>query len=290
MDKGPETYCSNCEIQLLGTYCHQCGQRDYEVRVNIRVLLKDAFTEIFEVDGRLIRTVPALFLRPGELIQSYLVGHRQRFSSPIRVYLFALLMGFLAFGYAGNRGVETYASTLESKPVELNDGKLQFEYASKDDKLKNYYVQIDVGSEDSSKYLNRQLRKLEGMNQRQAADILIGGFFDSAPTMVNLLVPLLALLLKGVHRRRVYVEHLLFSLNLHSIGLLVFGVAAIVGTLWSWTIAGLVCLLHFGIGIGRLYPEDIKWTLGKVLLVLTAYAGLLIGAFVLIILMMVSTL
>lgn len=285
--------CKNCEGKLTGRFCHQCGQRDYEPNIAILALARDAFEEIFELDGRTLRSIPALFFYPGLLIKEYIRGRRQRYSSPIRVYLFALLVGFFAFNYAGSRGFEHYASFLESQPVELQGGKLVFVLAkaSGQEGSRDTTVEIDVSPKSGGVdgVAVTQLKKLEGMNQRQAAKILLGGFFDQAPTVVNLLIPVFALFLKVLFRKRLYVEHLLFSLNLHSLGLIFFGISAAMGVIWLWLLAFLGLLVHLILGMSRLYGESRPWIGLKVTVLVFGYALLLTGSFVASVLMAVMS-
>jgi len=273
--------CSDCGVPLVGRYCHECGQRDYDPKIAIWSLFRDLFEEVFELDGRTLRSIPGLLFKPGLLVTEYLAGRRQRYSSPVRIYLFALLFGFVAFNYAGSRGFERYASFLESQPVELEGGKLVFVLAkaSGEEGSRDTTAQIDVSGSGTGAGVE-QLQKLEGMNQRQAAKILLGGFFDQAPTVVNLLIPLFAVFLKGLFRRRLYVEHLLFSLNLHSLGLIFFGLAAATGFGLLWALALVGLLAHLVLGTRRLYGESKLWIAVKSGVLVVAYGSVLLLSFV----------
>ncbi|MCY3883795.1 MAG: DUF3667 domain-containing protein [Gammaproteobacteria bacterium] len=55
--------------------------------------------EIFEADSRLLRTLRALFLRPGLLAQAFARGRRAHYVSPFRLYLFASLLYFLVVSF-----------------------------------------------------------------------------------------------------------------------------------------------------------------------------------------------
>ena len=83
--------------------------------MNIFSLLRDFFQEIFEVDGWLLRTLPALFLWPGTIVKTFLGGRRQRYSSPVRIYLFALVIAF-CFNYASSRGMTSMPRCLNRAP------------------------------------------------------------------------------------------------------------------------------------------------------------------------------
>ena len=86
--------CANCGLSLQGTYCTQCGQRNEPLRQPIGHFLKEAFTELFGVDGRLWQSFRLLLFKPGRLTTAYLTGHRVRFIRPLRIYLTASILFF----------------------------------------------------------------------------------------------------------------------------------------------------------------------------------------------------
>ena len=80
--------CRNCAAPLgpQAQYCAQCGQRQAERRVSFGTLIGEFFTNFFNVDSQLFRTVRGLF-RPGFLSTEYFAGRRKRYASPVRVLL-----------------------------------------------------------------------------------------------------------------------------------------------------------------------------------------------------------
>src|SRR5688500_5550024 len=82
--------CLNCESDLRGPYCHACGQRVGPRRLRLRDLVGPALKETFSADGRLARSIGPFLFRPGFLVTEYLAGRRVRYTSPLRLYLFAL--------------------------------------------------------------------------------------------------------------------------------------------------------------------------------------------------------
>lgn len=64
-DIPPGTPCANCETPLQGTYCHACGQLAEEFHKSSWKLLVEAVESLLHLDGRLFRTLPNLFRRPG---------------------------------------------------------------------------------------------------------------------------------------------------------------------------------------------------------------------------------
>ena len=89
--------CRNCGTPLVGTYCHQCGQRHRTAKPSIAMVVERIVDSVFEVDSRILRTVRLLFLRPGALSAHYFAGRRADFIPPIRLYLVASVVFFLPF-------------------------------------------------------------------------------------------------------------------------------------------------------------------------------------------------
>lgn len=91
------TTCSNCETPLKGRYCHKCGQIADTWHRPIWSLFSEITEGLFNLDGRVWRTLPSLLFRPGHLTRNYLTGKRQRYIPPFRLFLLASLVFFLAF-------------------------------------------------------------------------------------------------------------------------------------------------------------------------------------------------
>jgi hypothetical protein len=87
--------CRNCGAPVLGVYCGQCGQPVETHRRSVLSLLHDLIKDIASWDTRILRTVRALFLQPGELALAFREGRTQRYVPPVRLYLFVSLIFFL---------------------------------------------------------------------------------------------------------------------------------------------------------------------------------------------------
>ncbi len=59
--------CDNCGAEKQGHYCAVCGQSDRNYRRNAFPLAGQALSETFELDSRLLKTLPKLLIRPGFL-------------------------------------------------------------------------------------------------------------------------------------------------------------------------------------------------------------------------------
>ena len=84
-------YCPNCHYPLRPTaqYCHHCGQKRTDRRVTVAALLREFFTTVFNVDGKIWRTLVALCV-PARLTRHYFLGRHQRYVHPLRLFLVAV--------------------------------------------------------------------------------------------------------------------------------------------------------------------------------------------------------
>jgi hypothetical protein len=87
--------CRNCSAPVLGIYCGQCGQAIETHRRSVFHLLSEALEHIASLDSRVLRTVRALFLQPGELSLAFHQGRTQRYVPAVRLYFFVSLIFFL---------------------------------------------------------------------------------------------------------------------------------------------------------------------------------------------------
>jgi hypothetical protein len=88
--------CANCATPLAGPFCHACGQSAEDFERKIGSLLAESFAHLFHADGRLLRTLPKLVVNPARLTREYLAGHRAAQMPPLRLFLVAIVVFFLA--------------------------------------------------------------------------------------------------------------------------------------------------------------------------------------------------
>ena len=89
--------CPNCGTPITGVFCAHCGQHLADREPTFRSLIRDAFGEITDLDGRIWRTVRTLLFRPGVITRDYLDGKRARYLPPFRIYLIANVILYFAF-------------------------------------------------------------------------------------------------------------------------------------------------------------------------------------------------
>lgn len=98
----PGALCANCGAELRGLYCHDCGQSTDTHKRSILRLIWEACEALFELDGRLWRTLPDLFLRPGRLARDHMDGRIVRHVPPFRTFLVALVLFIFAAQHAAH--------------------------------------------------------------------------------------------------------------------------------------------------------------------------------------------
>lgn len=89
--------CRNCGTSLPAGagFCPACGQSVREVSRPWLGFAREALDEMFDLDGRMMRTMRLLLTRPGFLTRAYLDGRRVAYTPPIRMYLLISLGFFL---------------------------------------------------------------------------------------------------------------------------------------------------------------------------------------------------
>jgi hypothetical protein len=98
-------HCKNCDAPFTANFCSECGQKDVDLERPLSQLLAEVVREIFDVDGRAIRTLWTLIRHPGVLTSEFLAGRRKLYSSPLRLYLVISVLFFVLTAWAAGRGV-----------------------------------------------------------------------------------------------------------------------------------------------------------------------------------------
>lgn len=92
--------CLNCGTPLTGDYCHACGQAAH-VHKTLWSIVHDVLHGVFHFEGKIYRTIPMLFYKPGSLTRRYIAGERVRFVSPLALFLFSVFLMVATFETIG---------------------------------------------------------------------------------------------------------------------------------------------------------------------------------------------
>lgn len=248
-----EVSCANCGVPLRGEFCHACGQRSVDLEASIWKLIREALAEIFEADGRLASTLVPFFFRPGHLVKEFIAGRRASYTSPVRIYVFAVLVCFFALGLASaNAGSELMVSGEGVYLVDPDSDGAKRLSDREQDETSDDIPDVDMVGE----WLAPGIHKLQAMDPEDARQHFVDKIYDVVPKVLLLLVPLLALVLKLAWLRHSMVEHLLFSLNLHSVGMVVLALSIPLGSDTVAVVATSAAVsLHGVVGARRIYDH-----------------------------------
>jgi len=94
------TSCKNCLSPVNSLFCSLCGQKSTTQRLSFFLLLWDFVSNLLNTDQGLLRTLKDLSLRPHQMIDQYLKGKRQHYTSAskfvvLMVIVFTVQLTFL---------------------------------------------------------------------------------------------------------------------------------------------------------------------------------------------------
>lgn len=110
--------CPNCASPRTGRYCATCGQKVAPLNPTIGHFLREAAKELFDLDGKIVRSVRLLVTRPGALTQEMIAGRRAGYVSPLRLYLVFSVLAFAMGAVSPEDGFVTSNVTITTSPGE----------------------------------------------------------------------------------------------------------------------------------------------------------------------------
>ncbi|MEI7662163.1 MAG: DUF3667 domain-containing protein [Bacteroidota bacterium] len=232
-DPGP---CLNCSTYLGShdLFCPHCGQKRIEHEdMSFSHLIGESFLDYFHFDSKFFRTIRPLLFRPGRLTMEFMNGKRKSYLEPFKLFLVISVIYFLLLPLNGDSshekgtneatrvaGVSGNANHLKPYTYTLKGSPISF---AGQDSIRREIDTIGVrGYVDKHfgeygwvyKLLMRQGFKILAYSGQSFSTVLE----HTASKMIFLLIPVFALLLKLVYlrRKRLYFEHLVFSLHAHA--------------------------------------------------------------------------
>ncbi|HYJ79531.1 MAG TPA: DUF3667 domain-containing protein [Longimicrobiaceae bacterium] len=91
--------CENCGTELLGEFCHRCGQSARSPLASVGAFLRHTLAGVVDLDSKAVRSARYLLARPGYLTAEFLRGRRASYTAPLQIYLVAVALFFLANAY-----------------------------------------------------------------------------------------------------------------------------------------------------------------------------------------------
>ena len=304
----PERPCLNCGDPTPGEYCPSCGQRKVDVQVSVRAMLVDVMEDQFILGKRLPHTLKNLLFHPGFLTVEHVNGRIVRYIAPFRLYLVSSLLFFLLLSLTGLQLIDSaefgdngrvrgaaedsvalarldslLSDTALAAPVRdaLGTGRaVVLERLARADSIvvtrraeesnwaENATVNTGVARVDT--IIRQRLDMLGSMEPQEAFRTVAREFFGYVPTVMFILLPIFALILKllYIRRRRYYAEHFVFLLHTHSFIFVMFSVLLIlreVHWLNGWLVLGLLgwTVVYVYLAMKRVYAQGWLKTFAK---------------------------
>lgn len=259
--------CENCGAPLYGKYCYACGQPTTGMVRHFSSVMSDIADSVLNIDERVFKTLAPLYLQPGKLTLDYFAGKRARYVTPFRLVFFLAIIAFFAAqitvraGYGHLPTKEISISTGSGKPkVSVIATPKQTPAPVSSDDGGFAHGNLDFGSgtlwnRDTKPltiswlpgFVNDSLNDLIGNAQQQLYAMSSGswtdqqtarrkfslGMFAAAPTVLFVLLPVFALMLKVfyIFKKRLYMEHLIVAMHSHAFLMLSVLVLVVLGVL-----------------------------------------------------------
>ena len=283
--------CLNCStwMNTNDVYCPKCGQKRLDRDdMSFGHLVSDSFFDYFHFDSKLIDTIKPLLFNPGWLTGEFIKGRRKSFLEPFKLFLVISLIYFIVLPFSGEKSQEKDppAKTALTSVVKKEANKLHYslqgipiENADRDSMRKEIdsigvkeYVEKHHGNEPGwAKLLMRQSFKIMVSTGQSFTTVLE----HTASKLIFVLIPVFALLLKlfYVRRKRLYFEHMIFSLHLHSFFFLMMLLFLLAGFFMNTSIFWLILIfLVYGFfALKRYYQQSFRKTLAKEFLITLSY-------------------
>lgn len=87
-----QNICNNCHQEVIGDFCHHCGQRSGLGKITFKETFQDFVDMMFSVNAPLIKTQKLLITNPGKLLREYLSGKRKTYYKPVSFFIIATVI------------------------------------------------------------------------------------------------------------------------------------------------------------------------------------------------------
>jgi hypothetical protein len=266
--------CPNCSAELTGPFCAACGQRQIDIDRPLREIVGEAIDAFFSFDARIVWTLVPLLSRPGKLTVEFLAGRRARYVHPFKLYFAISVLFFIGLslsGYSivrvddeGDGPVRVFTTDGSGPPVASGEpGPAATEAGS---------------NGDQNSLVGRFFRSFFELYESDP-ERFNEVFADRLAKVMIVLVPVFALVLRALFRRRRYIAQLVFSLHLHSFAFLVvlagIAVDSVAGTEqgqgWGNALASTAIAVYTFLALRRFVGQGRLVTVMKMVVLLVLY-------------------
>ena len=262
--------CPNCENEYDSNfnYCPYCSQKNIDIDPKLKHFITEFLSANFNIDSKIFITLKSLILKPAELTREMLAGKREKYLTPVRLYLLISLIYFFVLS------IDTHKN---SKLIEINKPGTVTNDST------HVAISIDEVDADTLNIWERKLyNNIKLLKTSSGEQIFKQKLKNNISLGMFIFIPLTALILFLLFRRKIkyYIPNLIFAIHLQSIIFLWFTLLNLIELFFDNPILRITGLLIV-IGIIFLwmkafYETSTGKTIWKLLLFLTGWISLLI--------------
>ena len=261
--------CANCQSELTGDYCSNCGQSAKSRRGPIWRVIGEFAEEVFAPDSKFFKSLLTLLFKPGVLSRKFIDGKRVSILPPVRLYLVVSLIFFVVFQIPEIDVKEhnVYIGDVLLGRDEPLEGGNTFNFFSTPDS-------DDVVSTWVNEKLEEKREKLVKENPQVTVDRIFNKLEDLLPNALILFLPLFALIMKILYmfKRVLYFDHLIFALHfqtwLMGMILIIYGLSQH-SAQWAWLTA--LIPIYLAIAQKKVYQQTYWLVIPKTFLITIIY-------------------
>lgn len=244
-----DTECQNCGRTVEQKYCPNCGQKNTETRQSFHHLFTHFVEDFTHYDGAFWKTIKYLLFRPARLTKEYLIGKRQAYVAPVKLYIFISFITFLIISMLPSPDEGMISAEVKAGPQIIEQVKQPrldesedvypnfLDISTVDYRIKNPMTYKSVKEMDSIEALKPDSLQLSSMERKMGAKLIklyehntssdVGDKFASSfgrnlPKALFFYLPVFAFWLWIFHgkKRWYFFDHGIFTLHYFSFLLL----------------------------------------------------------------------
>jgi hypothetical protein len=311
-----EKDCLNCGTTVEDNFCPHCGQENIETKEPFLGFLIHGIAHYFHFDSKFQKSIVPLITQPGKLTNEYIAGKRASYIQPVNMYLFISLVFFLLFS-VDSSFIKTEAAKPSQSSALSSSKKTDVQIGLKDGFFDNTdsgvnAVDMDLGTytqkqqalpaskQDSwlVEYFTKKAIQLREKYGDELQEKILETVQHQLPKMMFILMPLFALILSiSFYRSRLYfIEHLIYTLHVHSFLFLLNIMIELVNNLsekvgeYVFGIGIIISIWYIYRSMREVYKKSKAHTLLKFILLGTIYMLLMVMSFTAILVLSVASL
>lgn len=277
--------CLNCgyEFQNADSFCPICGQKNHQINTSFGHLLHEAVEGLLHFDSKTIRTIMALIFKPGFLTAEYNLGRRVVHIPPVRLYIFISFIFFLLINLTSKPGHQIQTDRKSGLTIQMsgiNSGELR---GLSDDQVDSLMTVRNIEKTAFKKYILRQLTRMAN----EGSEVFFHTLLKNISYMMFFLMPFFAVILMFFFRspKRFYIEHLIYSIHLHSflffIGIFVLILAGFINSTFLFFGSLFVFFAYLYLSLMRVHVQKRFIVFIKTVLISACYLISLLGFIIL---------